>query len=171
MIKDEKMKQVWEAIIETNKKYLQTHDGFTPVCFLITPNYHIETMMMVFNNNQAKEIMKQKIKKVILSKRLRGYILCMDTKITEINMTTGNMEQVSDALIHNLFTPKESIVHVIVYDPTTKEITKEYEENQKIVSDWNVWDYEKRTKEQEKIVQDYFDFKEKNPDKYKGVLD
>ena len=166
---DKKIKKVWDVVIEINKNYIQTHKSFTPACFIIKKNYALGIIMMIFNNSNAKEVMKQKLKKMIVSQRLRGYILCMDTKLTKMNLEKNEVESVSDALVHNLFTPKESVVHVIEYDKDYK-ITNEYEEQGKLVSDWNCWNYEKRTKQQEEIEKDYMDFKAKNPDKYKGVL-
>ena len=76
---------------------------------------------------------------------------------------------VSDALVHNLFTPKESVVHVIEYDKDYK-IINESEEQGKLVSDWNIWDYKERDEMQKKLEEDYFIFKQKNKDKYKGTF-
>lgn len=169
MITDEKIKKVWDVVIEINKNFIQTRKSFTPVCFIIKKNYSLGTIMMIFNGSNAKEVMKQKLKKLIVSQRLRGYILCMDTKLTKMNLEKNEVESVSDALVHNLFTPKESVVHVIEYDKDYK-ITNEYEEQGKLVSDWNVWDYEGRNEQQKKVEKDYFDFKEKHPDRYGGTF-
>jgi hypothetical protein len=93
----------------------------------------------------------------------------MDAKISHYNPEKDEIEKVSDALVHNLFTPKGSTTHVVVYDKD-KNFIEEYEEQDKAVSDWNCWNYEKMTEQHRKIEEGYVDFKQKNPDKYEGVL-
>jgi hypothetical protein len=170
MIKDEQIKKIWELVIKMNKTFIQSKASFTPVCFIIHEDYSLGINMMIFNDSKSKEKVKQQIKKLIVSQRIKGYILCMDAKLTTMKTEKNKVESVSDALVHNLFTPKEKICHVIIYDKD-KKFTDEYEKDEgELVSDWDIWNYQERDENEKKMTKDYLDYKSKNPDKFEGTF-
>jgi Uma2 family endonuclease len=93
----------------------------------------------------------------------------MDAKLTKMNPKTNEVANVTDAIVHNLFSPKQKATYVIEYD-SSRKITKEYGSPDEMVSDWDVWNYKERDEAQKKIESDYAEYKQKHPDKYKGVL-
>ena len=167
-MKDEKLKQVFKEIVEMNKTLLQRRGGFTPTCFLIDENYNYSTMIIMhFDSSDGKIAMRNKLKKFIAERKIKGYIIAMDAKMTIIDKKKEpKFEKVVDTLIHTLFAPQENIIHSAIYNKQRKFI-EEFEEENIASSDWNVWNTLPYDAELEK---EYHQFKEDNPDKYKNVL-
>lgn len=170
MIKDKELVKIFNNLVKVNKKALQGQKSFCPVCFVIDKKYHIKVFMMAFKGSMAKQEMRNMIHGLILSQKdTIGYIIGMDSKMSKIDMDTKEVE-VFDALIHSLFTPKGSITHSAIYNEK-KEFTEETQVDDIVDSVWNVWSMVKPRPDKKEIEDFYDDFKKKNPEKYKGVMD
>jgi len=167
----QKLIQLYEELSKTNDKMLKQYgDGITPMCFIISKDFSISIIGMIFKNNEEKLKMRYALMKIISSQQIFGYILMIDTKMT---FKDKDKAIVQDAVMRTLYTPKGVLKRQVVIHKgkniiETKDLSKEMAN---MTDEFNYWgkhfDF---TDEKDKEINEWYqDFKEKNPELYKGV--
>lgn len=168
MIIDKKLLEIFNKFVSMDKEMILNKTNFMPMCAIVREGYKVEICMMPFGDARVKEATKQVLKKVILKEKTFGYFTGMDTKMTIIDKNNPQKFLVKDALVHSLFTPKENLSKICVYEEKDgKRVFTEEFEQENITSDWNVWN---NAEIEDELNDVYQKIKKQNPKKYKGVI-
>ena len=158
--------KTYRSICKSNDELIKL-GSITPMCFLIKKDNTITAIAMIFKNGDEKIAMRNILKKFILKRRTRAYILMQDSIMTMIDKKTGKHET-KDVIIRTIFTPKEKYMEIVEYK--NKKIIKKKvitsKDSMKFSSEWNIWeDVEFDNYDNEA----YQKIKRDNPEDYKEV--
>lgn len=163
MIK-KKILKIFEDIKKKNDEIIEKSDSILSVCCLIKKDYSLDLIGFRHRNYEEKIMYKEMLKKIIISQKIYGYILIQDVKMTTINKKT-NETKIQDAVIRQLYTPKEKIIEAVIYKD--KRILKKMDLSDG-ETEWNIWG--KGLDIDDKIVKEYNQIKKDNPEDYKDVV-
>ena len=169
---DEKLIQIHNDLFEINKDYLQRKGKLNPAIILIGKNYELTPTLVKWSNGEEKEIVKYIIKKIIVRKKIKGYVFVADARMTISdgkNPSDFSNAVVKEAIIQNLFTPKGNKMSMIIHKGSEIEKVEHLNPEDMInyQSDWDLWN---SPVTEDKDIQDaYKKFKEENPDKFPDV--
>lgn len=186
---NKELRKIYEELCLVNDKIIEQNSktGIIPMCFILEEDendvgkFKASAIAFPFSDYIEKRMAREMLKKLILSKKTKGYILFLDAKITIGDMNNPNEREVKDCVLRSLFTPNMKIKGMCVYDEDTgKIITKDVfiDTEKGIGKDWKAvdeWDlygewFDEDDEKVKKIQKEYDDYKEKNPDKYKGII-
>lgn len=164
-IQDKELLENFKRLCKENDKMIKDKNirQIQPICFLIPKEGKPTAIMMVWENSEEKERMKQALKKAILMQPIKAYVLIFDTKITMLNQKTGERE-VSDAIMRSIYTPKAKKQQAVLYKD--HKITKKMTFPQKIRNpdEWDLWGEGIDADSKENKA--YQRYKKENPEKY-----
>ena len=162
--------KLFENVCKINDEIIKTKDSITSVVFIIQKG-NVETIGLIWRNAEEKEEMRiNLLKRIAETKDLIGYILIFDTKMTTMNKEDINKSLVQDAVMRNLFTSKEIIKEIVIYENhkiLSKKIIKSKRDKKEELGLKDRWDFWGDSEMEDKIVNDYNKFKLNNKEKYK----
>lgn len=162
----------------------KTTNSLLPIGAIIYEDYSMEMIGMVFTNTKEKLIVKKFLFDKILSKKIRGYIIMLDAKMTKMDMD-GKNGVVRDVVVRGLYTPKKTIKkfcfykdHKILHEEN-KKFEEEFNFNSKKISssplssidEWDLFNspHFEDSEESKKLMGKYADFKKQNPKDFKDI--
>jgi hypothetical protein len=169
---DEKVMKMFEGIIKINKNMILEKKHFSPMCAIIEEGYKMSVVVMPLSDYKSKEMTREFLKKFVLSKKTIAYMIGMDARMTMMDMNDRSKAVVKDALVNSIFSPRDNLVKVMIYDEKDGKrfIESEMDDDSgQQNSVWNVWNMHDED-EIKDIEEDYAKFKKDNPDKFKEVV-
>ena len=139
---EQKIMKLFNGICECNDTLIQTKDSIVPI-LAISVKDKVQIIAMVWNNNEEKEQMRNKMLKFLANQEgLDGYIFLADCYLKKIRrdgdkIMIGKTE--SEAIVRNAYTSKEKISEVVRYKDK-KIISKETTVGREQATDgWDLW--------------------------------
>lgn len=171
---ERKLLSIFKEICEINDKIIEKQE-VQPMCFLISKKYKLTPVLFSFKNQEEKQILRGKIKKLLLELNLKGYILIMDAKMTMFDKTKKKAE-VTDVILRNLYTAKEVRREWVTYK-NKKIVSKKKmpidrrDKKFSMQDEWDLWGVGVDSKGFKKEGFDYHHFKMANKKLYDGVVE
>jgi hypothetical protein len=136
---NKKVLKLFEQVCEVNDQMIQT-TKVIPMAIIIYENKPASIIGMVFRDGLQKIKMRNGLKKLIAEQDCKAYILIMDTLMTTIDQKTKKHE-VKDAIIRQLYTPKEKIMEAVFYKDRQILEKKRFTDDETMVfaSEWDLW--------------------------------
>jgi hypothetical protein len=160
--------KTFDDISKQNDKMIEQYDEITPVCFLIYKD-KVNLIGMSFESYEQKVVMRNILKKMIVSQKILGYILIFDARMTSKNIKTEKVEVV-DAVIRALYTPKGVLKRQFVIHENKKIIKiQEIENPDRMRDEWDIWSDYNSDEDDEETNKWYQEFKKQRPDLFKDV--
>jgi hypothetical protein len=181
----EDFSKVSDKIIEDKKR-----KGIQAVCIILEKNENEDEndcnkilVPLSYMNYQEKVETRNSLFRIIMEKKIEGYILVQDAKMTIIDKKEPTKEPiVQDVVLRGLYSNKLKIKEAVIYDDKKriileknklldnedKKITKELKG---VIDEWDIYGewWDKDNTEHKKFMEDYIKFKKENPDKFEGV--
>jgi hypothetical protein len=165
-----------EEIIENAKRIsqdiLNKGQSIIPICQVFRKDGTIEVIGMQFDGYEAKEKMREMLKKFILQKEVEKYVITFDAKMTTMSREKeGKEPQVMDVVLISVYSPQNRITRGYPYGKDKKLTDKEDEIIKMDRRDgqdcWDIWGESVKlgTKEQKA----YQEYKNKHRELYKGI--
>ena len=166
---NKKIMEIYEELKKKNTQIITEGDKVAPFGFLIGKNYKVAIIGLEFGNADEKARVREKFRKMVLSRDVVGYIIIFDTYMTKLDKKTGERE-VFDVVIRNLYTPKEAVLEFVKYkDNKIVEVIDMSKDE--AMDEWNFWGkgFDENDEKLVKENKEYQKFKEENPEKFKEI--
>lgn len=167
---DQRLLEIYKSIKEINNDLIKkTTETTVFTCFMINEDYSIIPVVLTFGDTEQKRASKNLLKRILLNRRIKGYVIISEVKMTMINKTDNNKNVVKDAVMRNLYTAKEKRVELI--DRKTLKILLKIplSKMKDFKDDWDLWGQSPEFDSEEN--ERYQKFKEENKDLYRDVDD
>lgn len=161
------LKELYKKVCKQNDKHIKEGEKINAVAFIVDEDKKIQVGGLFFEGSEEKKYIINKLKEVIAKTKTIGYVLILDTKLTEINTKTGKIIP-RDAVLRTLYTPKDKISEAVIYKDNRIIERRKVQGRDNLTDKWDYW----ATKEMEMSKEDlekYNKFKEEHKEDYKDV--
>jgi len=164
---NKEIKLKYKQICEANDVLIKTCDNILPMGFIVLKNKQLKLFSPIFKNHEEKLMLRELLKKFLINHEMLGYILIFDTKMTK--MYIDKTPIVHNAIIRNLYTPKEKISEAVIYkDKKIIEKMKLPSERKDVNDEWDLWNDGSGIDDSEEKNKEYNKFREENKELYEN---
>jgi len=154
---------------QRSQEILDKGEEIMPMCMAYRKDDTIEIIGVLFQTENKEEI-RLSLKRHLLGKPLQKYMVVFDAKMTMYDPKDMNKAKVMDTVLITIYTPQNKMMRAYPYSSNKKlkenEVIK-MDGRDKMFDCWDIWGEEVpfNDKEQNK----YQNFKDDNPDLYRGL--
>ena len=181
-MENKELREMYEDFCNLNNRTIEDKNrkGIMPVCVIIEENGKESIIGFQFSNYEEKRMAREFLFKTLLEKKIAGYILIQDAKMTMMDKKTGKTE-VSDVVMRSLFSKNNlKIKEVVTYDDKQRKIIKTMKlldsekkdgDVEKVVDEWDLYGewFDEENPEHRKIQEDYSKYKKGHKEEYGGI--